>query len=123
LTPRFGDPAVVVSKKNFAERTARSFKVKVRGEEVQGLVVRLGDKFYAYQNLCQHLPVTLDLNDAKFFTHDKAHLQCHLHGAMYQIETGLCIAGPCEGANLIRFGIEEEEDRLVIRVPESVVQK
>lgn len=110
---------VVVPKKNFPDQTARSFKTKVKGRIFRGLVVRKNGRFYAYQNLCQHLPITLDLNDDKFFTHDKTHLQCHMHGAVYEIETGACVAGPCVGARLVSLELEEEETRLVIRVPES----
>lgn len=101
--------------------TAKSFKTKVRGKVFQGFVVKKGGKYYAYQNLCMHLPITLDLNDDDFFTYDKAHLQCHMHGAMYVVETGVCIAGPCEGTTLVSLEVLEEETRLVIRVPEKFV--
>lgn len=118
-----GSLAVGLSKKGFADLTAKSFKAKVRGRVFQGFVVRQGDKFYAYQNLCRHLPITLDLNDDDFFTHDKKFLQCQMHGAMYEINTGLCIGGPCLGAQLMRLELEEEEDRLVIRIPKNASEK
>lgn len=111
---------VAISKKNFAELTARSFTTKVRGKLFRGFVVRKGNKFFAYQNLCQHLPITLDLNDDDFFTYDRLFLQCHMHGAMYDIETGQCVAGPCQGSQLTALEIEEEENRLVIRVPDNL---
>ena len=110
---------VAVPKKNFAELTARSFKTKVRGRVFQGFVVRKAGKFYAYQNLCQHLPITLDLEDDEFFTYDRTHLQCHMHGAMYEIETGLCVGGPCPGSKLVPLEMTEEESRLVIRIPDT----
>lgn len=118
-----GSLAVGLSKKGFADLTAKSFKAKVRGRVFQGFVVRQGDKFYAYQNLCRHLAITLDLNDDDFFTHDKKFLQCQMHGAMYEINTGLCIGGPCLGAQLMRLELEEEEDRLVIRIPKNASEK
>ena len=113
---------VTVSKKNFEPLTARSFKTKIRGRVFKGFVVKKDGRYYAYQNLCQHLPITLDLNDDDFFTHDKAHLQCHMHGAMYEIESGQCIAGPCQGTNLVALQVVEEETRLVIRVPDPFIQ-
>ena len=118
-----GSIAVGLSKKGFADLSAKSFKAKVRGQVFQGFVVRQGDKYYAYRNLCQHLPITLDLNDEDFFTHDKKYLQCQMHGAMYEINTGNCIAGPCLGARLMRLDLEEEEDRLVIRIPKNAAQE
>lgn len=114
---------VVVSKKNFEELSARPFQAKLRGRLFHGIVVKKGGKYYAYQNLCQHLPITLDLQDGEFFTHDKSHLQCHMHGAMYEIETGYCTAGPCQGATLNALALKEEESRLVIRIPENFGKK
>lgn len=102
--------------------SARSFTTKIRGRLFRGFVVLKAGRYYAYQNLCQHLPITLDLNDDDFFTHDKRHLQCHMHGAMYEIESGLCVAGPCEGSRLRPLELKEEETRLVIHIPESYLK-
>lgn len=109
---------VAVSKKNFLDGSTRSFTTRVRGEEFKGFVVRKGDRYFAYQNLCRHLPVTLDLDDGHFFTHDRNHLQCHMHGAVYEIESGLCIEGPCEGARLHPLTVKEEAGQLVIQIHE-----
>lgn len=106
-----------VSKKNFANLTAKRFSVKTGTEKFEGFVLRVGDRFLAYQNLCKHLPVTLDLNDGQFFSHDKKALQCHMHGALFELESGKCFAGPCEGDALNSLEVIEEEERLVIRIP------
>jgi nitrite reductase/ring-hydroxylating ferredoxin subunit len=113
----------VVSKKNFADLTGRPFKLVLRGRIVEGFVVRKGDRYFAYQNLCMHLPITLDLKDDDFFTHDKTHLQCHMHGAIYDIETGHCTDGPCQGANLVVLEVLEEESRLVITASDDIGKK
>lgn len=112
-----------MTKKGFTDLTAKSFKAKIRGQVFQGFVVRQGEKFYAYRNLCQHLPITLDLNDDDFFSHDKKYLQCQMHGAMYEIPTGVCIAGPCLGARLIKLELDEEGDNLVIRIPKNAIKE
>ena len=109
-------------KKGFGDLQVRSFEAKLGGKTAQGFVVRKGNRFFAYRNLCKHLPVTLDLEDDVFFTHDKSNLQCHLHGAIYEIETGLCSAGPCQGARLDEIEIVEQDTRLVITVPERFFQ-
>lgn len=106
-----------VSKRNFPENSAKSFTAKVGKEKFEGFVVRANGRYFAYQNLCQHLPVTLDLQDGKFFSHDKKALQCHMHGALYDPQTGKCFAGPCEGESLIPLNLIEEEERLVVEIP------
>ena len=96
---------------------AKPFQAKIKGKIFQGILVRKDGQFFAYQNLCQHLPITLDLQDGQFLTHDRNFLQCHMHGAMYELNTGLCIAGPCEGARLKGLEIEEDEQQVVIKLP------
>lgn len=111
--------ASVVVPKKMADNSAKGFEAKVKGRVFRGILVRKGGKFYAYQNLCQHLPITLDLNDERFFNHEKTHLQCHMHGALYELETGVCTAGPCVGAKLIALELTEEPSRLVVKIPDS----
>jgi len=110
---------IAVSKKNFKDLSARSFHLKVHGYIFHGFIVRKKDKYFAYQNLCQHLAISLDLKDDNFFNHDKTFLQCHMHGALYEIETGECKEGPCVGARLVALELIEEETRIVITVPEK----
>lgn len=107
---------VNVPKRGFKEGTARSFTAKLQGKLFEGFVVKKNGKFYAYRNLCRHLAITLDLKDGDFFTHDGNQLQCHMHGAIYEIESGYCSAGPCQGASLISLPILEEEGRVVVTV-------
>lgn len=113
---------VKVSKKKFDDLSAKTFSVKIKGKVVKGFVTKKNGEYYAYLNLCKHLPVTLDLNDGNFFTFDKTQLQCHMHGAMYEIETGFCTAGPCQGARLDALTFEEDEHHLMITVPESAAE-
>ncbi len=105
-----------VSKRSFEEGQARSFEARRDGKKIKGLVVKKGGKFYAYENLCQHLPIPLDLEDDQFFSYDQAFLQCQMHGALYEIETGKCVGGPCVGTQLRALPLHEEANRLLIEV-------
>ena len=82
-------------------------------------MVRKDGRYYAYQNECRHVPVGLDLSSGEFFTHDRTQLLCHSHGAVYEVETGLCTAGPCAGARLFALLVEVIGERLLIRIPEG----
>ena len=35
-----------------------------------------------------------------FLTKDRSAIMCASHGALYEIDTGLCFAGPCRGKSL-----------------------
>jgi nitrite reductase/ring-hydroxylating ferredoxin subunit len=42
---------------------------------------------------------------------------------MYEIETGFCVGGPCQGSRLEPLKLMEEQNDLLITVPESSVEK
>jgi nitrite reductase/ring-hydroxylating ferredoxin subunit len=62
--------------------------------------VRQGQAVYLYRNTCPHLGQPLDLMPDQFLDYDKHYIQCSGHGALFKINTGLCIAGPCHGKSL-----------------------
>ena len=66
-------------------------------------------RLVAYENLCKHLPLTLDYADNRFFTADGAHLMCRSHGAIYDPANGRCVDGPCNGASLTPIEIEIQD--------------
>lgn len=111
--------SVIIARSALADGKARGFQVKVKGKILQGLVVQKGNAFFAYRNECRHLAITLDLNDEQFFNAEGTHLQCQMHGATYEIESGECIAGPCVGAFLEKLELRVEEERLVIQLEEK----
>lgn len=75
--------------------------------EEEGILLRLpGDRVLAYKNECRHLPMRLDAREPRELWHPSGrYLCCSSHGALYQPEDGLCIAGPCRGAYLKQLPI------------------
>jgi nitrite reductase/ring-hydroxylating ferredoxin subunit len=65
------------------------------------LVARDGEgRFFAYRNACPHNGVWLNIGSGTFFDETGALLRCGRHGATFEIATGKCLSGPCEGARL-----------------------
>lgn len=62
--------------------------------------VRRGAAVFVYVNSCPHVGASLDLAPDKFLTADGAHIVCSTHGALFGIEGGLCVRGPCLGDRL-----------------------
>jgi nitrite reductase/ring-hydroxylating ferredoxin subunit len=62
--------------------------------------VRRGDRVFVYRNLCPHVHIPLEWVEHEFLTADMSLIQCANHGALFAIETGQCIAGPCNGQSL-----------------------
>ena len=67
---------------------------------LHAFVVRKGGDVYAYINACPHAGRPLHWAPDAFLTRDRRLIMCSAHGAIFEIETGICVAGPCPGARL-----------------------
>lgn len=64
-------------------------------------VVRtFGNDYLVYVNRCPHESAWLNMGSGAFFSADRAFLGCGRHGARFEIDTGMCIDGPCDGQSL-----------------------
>jgi nitrite reductase/ring-hydroxylating ferredoxin subunit len=85
---------------------ARSFRlsrIEASGESrpFPIVVLRTHDNDYlGYVNACPHDGVWLNIRSGDFFSADRAFLKCGRHGATFEIDSGLCIEGPCLGKSL-----------------------
>lgn len=73
---------------------------RVREKQRNMLIVRKGGRAYAYINICPHAGQLLDMVPGKFFGPDPDLLRCTTHGALFRIEDGICVRGPCKGEGL-----------------------
>ena len=64
------------------------------------ILVRRHGRAYGYRNRCPHTGAPLDWNPGQFLDAEGRHLICALHGALFRIEDGACLAGPCRGEGL-----------------------
>lgn len=86
-------------------------------ESIDILVVRDGGRAFGYVNSCPHVGTPLDWNEDDFMSEDGGYLMCHTHGALFRIEDGFCVAGPCAGAALTPVAVAVDEERRVILRP------
>lgn len=64
------------------------------------LIVRSGKKYFGYVNRCPHQGTRLDFEPKQFLDPTHRFLLCGKHGAQFDIPTGHCIQGPCQGERL-----------------------
>ena len=62
--------------------------------------VKKNGQVFLYQNSCPHLGVELNWQEDQFLDRDDSLIMCSTHGALFIIEDGHCVAGPCTGDNL-----------------------
>jgi len=88
-----------------------------RGFEIDGralFAVHHRGHFFVYENRCPHRGVPLDWMPDQFLDFDRNFIQCATHGALFKIEDGECIAGPCNGQHLVPVGFKLVGDELVL---------
>jgi len=64
------------------------------------IAVRREDKVYLYKNICPHTDSPLDFRPGMFLNSRRDLILCSTHGALFRIESGACLAGPCDGQGL-----------------------
>ena len=88
------------------------------GQRLEAFVVNHNGRFYAYINRCAHVGTPLDEWPNEFFTEDGRLLICATHGALYEPDTGLCVGGPCVGAELTPLPVTVNGEGIVVGCPE-----
>ncbi len=96
---------------------ARAFRLGGGDWPLRGFVVRCGAAVRGYVNHCPHAGHPLDLQPHHFLTPDRVLIVCASHGALFDKESGLCIAGPCSG-QLLRSIALNVMDGLILLAPE-----
>lgn len=74
------------------------------------VLVRLGRQVQAFRNRCPHLGIELNFMPDVFLDMEKRYIQCANHSALFQIEDGLCVWGPCQGEALSAVPVQVIED-------------
>lgn len=95
-----------------AEGQSRGFSVA----ENKLLLVRRDGQVYAYQNRCPHRGVSLEWQPDQFLDHSNSMIQCAMHGALFLIESGECVAGPCAGQSLKALACREDSRGIWVTV-------
>lgn len=63
-------------------------------------VVRRGAKVFAYRNVCPHYGAPLDWKPDAFLNPGRDRILCSMHGALFDVASGICTRGPCAGESL-----------------------
>lgn len=89
---------------------------QVRGFHVPGMarkliVVRKGARVHGYLDSCPHYAggTPMAWKTDRYLNGEGTHLACHSHGALFDVETGECVIGPCLGQALRRVPLNITE--------------
>lgn len=85
-----------------AEGTARGFRVD--GLRAKVIVLCKAGRLYGWLDACPHYEggTPMAWKSDAYLNGEGTHLACHSHGALFEMETGVCTLGPCLGQALTR---------------------
>lgn len=85
---------------DLADGVTRGFVIGEGAERREVFLHREAGRIRGYRNACPHAGTPLDMKPDEFLSEDGIHFLCRTHGALFRIEDGLCVAGPCKGERL-----------------------
>ncbi len=81
----------LISSRNIQE--GQSIGLTINHQNI--MLVRKRNKVFAYHNRCPHMGINLEWQPHVFLDHSGNYIQCSNHGALFEINNGQCIYGPC----------------------------
>lgn len=87
------------------------------GPPVDLFLVRRGDRIRGFVNSCPHTGVNLEWLPHGFLDAGGEHIQCKTHGALFDVDDGRCLAGPCAGRGLRRCELRLEDGAVWLTAP------
>lgn len=96
-----------------ADGAARSFVVQMRAGRFHGFVVRRGESVHGYVDRCPHMELPLAQELDNYLTPDGGLIACSWHAALFTVEDGLCVGGPCVGRPLRPWPVAVQDGQIV----------
>ncbi|MBB4084733.1 Rieske (2Fe-2S) protein [Sphingomonas carotinifaciens] len=96
-----------------ADGAARNFVLQMRAGRFHGFIVRRGDAVHGYVDRCPHMGLPLAQALDAYLTPDGIHIACSWHGAVFAVENGLCLGGPCTGQRLTPWPVTVTDGQIV----------
>ena len=92
---------------------ARTFCIR---EHQEAFIIRQGEQVHAYLNSCPHTGAPLNWLPDQFLDASGDYIQCSGHDALFRIDDGLCVHGPCSGQSLTALKLSVSGGRIRIDV-------
>jgi nitrite reductase/ring-hydroxylating ferredoxin subunit len=92
------------------EGTCLTFDVAMKSV----FVVKKDGHVFGYQNYCPHLGVRLEFQENDFLDPEGKFILCANHGALFHIEDGFCVSGPCSGKSLKKLNLKIENEYIYL---------
>ncbi|HCH23443.1 MAG TPA: hypothetical protein DE179_04025 [Oceanospirillaceae bacterium] len=82
-------------------------------KQEKGILVRYQGHVYAYVNRCPHRQKSLG-DGPNFLDEDRLFIRCAQHQALFTMDSGSCITGPCSQKQLTSLAITEQDEQILL---------
>lgn len=110
------DPHPVCRLADLSDPGSHGARLQLADGELEIVVVRRGERVYAYRNRCPHSGVNLEWQPHRFLDLTEQFIVCATHGALFRFEDGFCVRGPCAGQRLTAITARIESDEVVVEL-------
>ena len=84
---------------------AKGFRFRQNEALFAGFVVRQGETVFGYVDSCPHAGWPMAGFAGRYLTRDNDLILCGGHAALFRIQDGVCVAGPCPGQTLTTWPV------------------
>jgi len=104
----------ICSLTDLPEGSSRGFSIQSGPVCDEIFLVHKNGCISAYLNSCPHTGGPLDWVPDQFLNLDGDLIQCATHDALFRIEDGVCVVGPCTGRSLTRLRVEIQNEQILL---------
>lgn len=90
----------IISYDELHDPGSKGLIITIDNTQLSLFVVKRDKQIFVYENSCPHTLGPLDWAPDSFLDEDNHYIMCANHGALFQIEDGLCVYGPCKKQSL-----------------------
>ena len=114
MSPELDLERVICALHELADPGAKGFTMGSGDWPLRGFVARSGATVRAYVNHCPHAGFPLNWQPDGFLASEAPLILCVMHGALFEIETGRCVSGPCAGQALRALPVRVAQGYVVL---------
>ncbi|MDH5544213.1 MAG: Rieske 2Fe-2S domain-containing protein [Gammaproteobacteria bacterium] len=96
------------------ENTPRGFSLGDDPDTQDVFLIKRDGQVYAFKNSCPHTGATMNWLPDAFMDMEGFYIQCSIHGALFNVEDGLCVRGPCVNQSLTPATIRIENQQIFL---------
>lgn len=96
-----------------ADGAARNYVLQLRAGRFHGFIVRRGARLFGYVDQCPHAGLPLAQQLDQYLSSDGGLILCSWHGALFEIDGGRCVGGPCPGRRLTPWPVALRDGQIV----------